>query len=118
MTRAQARRAFLIRASSMVALGAASKLSAVAATGPTPITIANASGDLNLTMGALMHQEKLLESFGLAPEVLVVADGTRILGGVVGGSVDATFMSGFGQVFPAIERGAPIKILAGGALLP
>jgi ABC-type nitrate/sulfonate/bicarbonate transport system substrate-binding protein len=69
-------------------------------------------------MGALMRQQRFYESFGLAPEVLAVADGTRILGGVVSGSVDASMMSGFGQVFPAIERGATIKILGGGALLP
>jgi len=48
----------------------------------------------------------------------VVADGTRILGAVVSGSIDASMMSGFGQVFPAVERGAAIKVLAGGALLP
>jgi ABC-type nitrate/sulfonate/bicarbonate transport system substrate-binding protein len=69
-------------------------------------------------MGELMRQQQFLESFGLAPEVLNVADGTRILGGLVSRSVDISTMSGFGQAFPAIERGAPIKILAGGALLP
>ena len=92
--------------------------SAAAASKPTPITIANASGGLNLTMAALMRQEKFLESFDLAPDLLQVADGSKILGGVVGGSVDASMMSGFGQVFPAIQRGAAIKILGGGALLP
>lgn len=69
-------------------------------------------------MGALMRRERLLESFGLDPEVMGVADGTRILGAIVGGSVDASMMSGFGQVFPAVAHGAPLKILAGGALLP
>jgi hypothetical protein len=84
----------------------------------TPLTIANASGSMNLTMAELMRQEKLLESFDLEPNILTVADGTRILGGVVSGSVDLSTMSGFGQAFPAIERGARIKILGGGALLP
>src|SRR5713101_6598017 len=85
---------------------------------PVGIKIANAGGNLNLTMGELMRQQQFLESFGLAPEVLGVADGSRILGGLVSRSVDISAMSGFGQAFPAIERGAPIKILAGGALLP
>lgn len=89
-----------------------------AAARPTPITIANASGGLNLTMAALMRQEKFLQSFNLDPDVLQVADGSKILGGVVGGSVDASMMAGFGQLFPAIERGAAVKILGGGALLP
>ncbi len=69
-------------------------------------------------MGALMRQEGFLESFGLDPAEIQVADGTRILGAIVGGSVDVSMMSGFGQVFPAVEHGAAIKILAGGALLP
>lgn len=85
---------------------------------PAGIKIANAGGVLNLTMAELMRQRGFLESFGLSAEVLTVADGTRILGALVGGSVDLSTMSGFGQVFPAIERGAPIKMLAGGALLP
>ncbi len=93
-------------------------VSARAASSPANIKIANAGGSLNLAMGELMRQQKFLESFDLAPDMLTVADGTRILGGIVGGSVDVSMASGFGQVFPAIERGAAIKILAGGALLP
>lgn len=82
------------------------------------IRIANASGSLNQTMNALMHQQRFLEDFGLTPEILEVADGTRILGALVSGSIDTSMMSGFGQVFPAVERGAPIRIIAGGALRP
>lgn len=83
-----------------------------------PIKIANASGGLNLVMGELMRQQRFLESFGLAPDVLGVSDGSKILGGLVSGSIDATYMSGFGQVFPAVERGADLRIIGGGALLP
>ena len=90
----------------------------VSAGGPVGIKIANAAGAMNLTLAELMRQQKFLESFGLQPQILAVADGTRILGGLMGGSVDISTMSGFGQVFPAIDRGAPIRILAGGALLP
>jgi ABC-type nitrate/sulfonate/bicarbonate transport system substrate-binding protein len=82
------------------------------------ITIANAAGGSNLTMAALIRQEGFLESFGLQSEILTVADGSKILGGIVSGSVDASFMSGFGQAFPAIARGAKVKIIGGGALLP
>jgi ABC-type nitrate/sulfonate/bicarbonate transport system substrate-binding protein len=88
------------------------------AVAPKSVKIANAAGALNLVMAELMRQQRFLESLGLAPEVLAVADGTRILGGLVSGSIDVSTMSGFGQVFPAIARGAPIKILAGGTLLP
>lgn len=91
---------------------------ALAAAGPAPIKIANAAGGPNLVMAELMRQQRFLESFGLAPDVLSVSDGTKVLGGVISGFVDASFMSGFGQVFPAIERGAPIRVIGGGALPP
>ena len=47
-----------------------------------------------------------------------VSDGTKILAGIVGGNVDISLASGFGQVFPAVEHGAGLKILGGGALVP
>ncbi|MFM2289504.1 MAG: hypothetical protein RL684_2647 [Pseudomonadota bacterium] len=82
------------------------------------LRLANAAGGLNLAMSSLMRQQGFFETFGLAVEALDVSDGTKILGAILGGSVDATFMTGFGQVFPAIERGAELRIIAGGALRP
>jgi NitT/TauT family transport system substrate-binding protein len=117
MFRITSRRHVLRAASTMAALAALPPHRARAA-GVLPIRIANASGTLELAMGALMRRQRYLERFGLEPEVMGVADGTRILGALVGGSVDASMMSGFGQVFPAVAHGAPLKILAGGALLP
>jgi ABC-type nitrate/sulfonate/bicarbonate transport system substrate-binding protein len=100
------------------AIAAQTRVRSAGATARSRVTIANASGSLNLTMAELMRQEKLLESVDLDPNVLTVADGTRILGGVVSGSVDLSTMSGFGQAFPAIGHGARIKIIGGGVLLP
>lgn len=100
------------------ALAAVLPVPAPAAAALLPIRIANAAGGLNLVMAELMRQQRFLQSFGLAPDQLAVSDGTKILGGVVSGSIDASFMSGFGQVFPAIERGADIRVIGGGALLP
>ena len=100
------------------AIAAQTRVRLARAAARNSVTIANASGSLNLTMAELMRQEKLLESFDLKPNVLTVADGTRILGGVVSGSVDLSTMSGFGQAFPGIAHGARIKIIGGGALLP
>jgi ABC-type nitrate/sulfonate/bicarbonate transport system substrate-binding protein len=83
-----------------------------------PVTIANAAGSVNMTMQELMKQQGFLEEFGLEPNVMAVADGSKIFSGIVGGSIDLSTMSGFGQLFPAIERGANIRILGGAALLP
>ena len=111
------RRELLATGSAAVALGAASLRSGFAA-GGNPVKIANASGALNQTMAALMKNTGFLESFGLAPELMEVADGTRILAGIVSGGVDISAASGFGQVFPAVEHGAKLKIIGGGALVP
>src|SRR5882757_7095392 len=88
------------------------------AAAPIPVAIANASGNVNLTMQELMKQQGYLQEMGLAPTITNVADGSKITGGLIGGDVDLTTMAGFGQVFPAIERGARLKILAGAGLLP
>ena len=109
------RRMLLGQAGAAVATAQAGR---VLAASPIPVHIANASGSTNLVMTALMRQQRFLESFGLDPDILNVGDGSKIVGGLLGGSLDASLMSGFGQVFPAIERGAPIRVIGGGALLP
>jgi ABC-type nitrate/sulfonate/bicarbonate transport system substrate-binding protein len=103
----------------MLAAALGPRLASAAPSGqPMSVTIANASGAVNMTMQELMKQQGFLEEFGLAPNVMAVSDGSKILSGIVGGSIDLTTMSGFGQLFPAIERGANIRILAGAAVLP
>lgn len=112
------RRKLLLNAAGAALVAALPGGGAVAAASPTPIRIANATGGLNLVLAEIMRQQRFLESFGLAPDMLGVADGTKILGGIVSGSIDASFMSGFGQIFPAIERGADLQVIGGGSLLP
>lgn len=107
----------LFQATGAAVLGSACIPSALSATGKS-VRVANAAGGLNLTMTALMRQMKYFEAFGLAPELMSVSDGSKILAGIVGGNVDISLASGFGQVFPAVEHGAGLKILGGGALVP
>jgi ABC-type nitrate/sulfonate/bicarbonate transport system substrate-binding protein len=47
-----------------------------------------------------------------------VSDGSKILAGVISGDGDICCGSGFSGLFPAIERGARIKILAGAGISP
>ena len=105
------RRTFIASASSAALAGEAS------AAGRT-IHVANAAGALNLTMAAFMKRMRFFEAFGLTPDILTVADGSKMVGGVLNGQVDASFSSGFGQLFPAMEHGAGLKIIGGGALTP
>jgi len=83
-----------------------------------PANIANAAGAINLAMQELMKSQRFLEEMGLAPNIVNVADGSKIVSSLIGGDMDISTMSGFGQVFPAIERGGKLKILAGAMLLP
>jgi ABC-type nitrate/sulfonate/bicarbonate transport system substrate-binding protein len=115
---------FISRRRDLLRLGAGAFASAVqpfhlvrAAT-PDDIAIANAQGQMTVVMKELMKQQKFFESFGLSPTLIDIADGTRILAGIVSGDVDCSMMSGFGQAFPAIAKGASLKVLAGAALLP
>jgi len=86
--------------------------------GSMPATIANAAGIVNATMQELMNQMGFLQAFGIEPKILSIADGSKVTAGIIGGEIDCTMMTGFSQVFPAIERGAKMKILGGAALLP
>ena len=84
----------------------------------TRSNIANASGAVNLTMLQLMKDQKFLEEFGIEPNIVNVADGSKIVSALLGGDMDLSTQSGFGQVFPAVERGGKLKIIAGALLLP
>jgi len=116
MTDWLSRRAMLVRLSAPAILAAAGcgRTSGSA----NAVHIATAAGGLNLTMSELLRQQKFLESFDLEPDVVAMSDGTKIVGGIYSGSLDLSPMSGFGQVFPAIERGADLKIINAATLIP
>jgi ABC-type nitrate/sulfonate/bicarbonate transport system substrate-binding protein len=82
------------------------------------VHIATAAGNFNVTMNALLRQQKFLEAFDLNPELVPIADGSKILGGIYSGSLDVAPLSGIGQVFPAIEHGGALKIINASTLVP
>jgi ABC-type nitrate/sulfonate/bicarbonate transport system substrate-binding protein len=102
--------------------GAAALTLAGCGRGSTPgdgnIRIGSAAGSFNLTMTALMKQQGYLEALGLHPETISVSDGAKIMASVISRSVDVVPISGFAQVFPAVERGAPIRIINAATLRP
>jgi ABC-type nitrate/sulfonate/bicarbonate transport system substrate-binding protein len=117
MSHELSRRALLGRLSAAAVL-AASGCGRQTAGSLAPVHIATASGGMNMTMSELLRQQKFLESFDLNPDVVPMADGSKIVGGVMGGSIDVSPMSGFGQVFPAVEHGADLKIISAATLVP
>jgi ABC-type nitrate/sulfonate/bicarbonate transport system substrate-binding protein len=83
-----------------------------------PIQIANASGSTSLTIQQMLKDGGYLEQFGVKANIINVADGSKIVAGIIGGDIDLSMMSGFGQIFPAMEKGAKLKVLGGAAVLP
>jgi len=81
------------------------------------INIVNTSGNTNVVLATLLKQEGIFEQLGLDANILHVSDGSKLIGSLLSGEMDMCALSGFGQVLPAIEKGARLKILAGGALL-
>ncbi len=117
MTDDLSRRAMLKQFSAAAVL-AASGCGRRSSGAPNLVHIATASGGLNMTMSELLRQQKFLESFDLSPDVVPMADGAKIVGGIMSGSIDVSPMSGFGQVFPAVEHGADLKIISAATLIP
>ena len=68
------------------------------------INIVNTSGGTNLVLAAMMKQQSIFEQFGLEATITNVADGAKLMGGILTGEMDICPLSGFGQVFPAIEK--------------
>jgi ABC-type nitrate/sulfonate/bicarbonate transport system substrate-binding protein len=81
------------------------------------INVVNTSGNTNVVLATLLKQEGIFEQLGLDANILHVSDGSKLIGSLLSGEMDMCALSGFGQVLPAIEKGAKLKILAGGALL-
>jgi ABC-type nitrate/sulfonate/bicarbonate transport system substrate-binding protein len=81
------------------------------------INVVNTSGNTNLVLAAFLKQEGFFEQLGLDANILHVSDGSKLIGSLLSGETDMCALSGFGQVLPAIEKGAKLKILAGGAVL-
>jgi NitT/TauT family transport system substrate-binding protein len=102
--------------------GAAAVFSLIAprrlmAADPLKINVVNTSGNTNVVLATLLKQEGIFDRLGLDANILHVSDGSKLIGSLLSGETDMCALSGFGQVLPAIEKGARLKILAGGALL-
>jgi len=80
------------------------------------INVVNTSGNTNVVLATLLKQEGIFEQLGLDANILHVSDGSKLIGSLLSGEMDMCALSGFGQVLPAIEKGAKLKILAGGAV--
>lgn len=79
--------------------------------GRIPVNVVNTTGNTTLSLQHLIKQEGFFEDFDLDPQLLNVADGSKLMGALVSGSSDVCILSGFSQVLPAIEKGARMKMV-------
>ncbi len=82
-----------------------------------PVNIIRSSGNLTATIEELMAQQQAFEKFRLAPKTIAAADGAKVLGSVLTGEMDICPLTGFANIFPAVQRGAKVKLINGGVLL-
>jgi ABC-type nitrate/sulfonate/bicarbonate transport system substrate-binding protein len=79
------------------------------------VKIVSTSGTTNLVLTALLRQRGYLQAWGIDPTFINVADGNKVVAALISGDVDICPLAGFTQVLAAIAKGAPLKIIAGGA---
>lgn len=77
------------------------------------VNIATASSNLATTLQTMLRTGGFLDRFGLESEPLFVQDGSKLMAAVISGEVDLCPLSGYAQVFPAVARGAEIKLVNG-----
>lgn len=80
--------------------------------GTTEVNVVNAASTEVFAMQHVLDQKGWLKQFGVAANTKNVASGTTITSAIVSGQGDIAVLNGFGQVYPAVEKGAPLRILA------
>ncbi len=76
------------------------------------VNIVGAAATAGAALQWIMKDQGFFKKFGLAPNIVSVADGSKLMGAVIGGGSDIVVISGFSQVLAAIEKGAKIKLVA------
>ena len=118
------RRAFLRAGAVAVgAVGAGSALAACGSSGSSPksatgksltsINIINTDTTDTLAFQQILQSKGWLEAYGVKASTTNVADGVKATAAITSGSADIALMSGFGQIFPLIAKGEPLKLIGG-----
>jgi ABC-type nitrate/sulfonate/bicarbonate transport system substrate-binding protein len=91
---------------------------ALAADGDRHATVFSSAGVMQSVLKELMNQQGFFRQVGIDADMQLISDGNKILAGLIGGNGDMCGGSGFSSLFPAIAKGASIKIIAGAAVVP
>lgn len=80
------------------------------------VNIVSTAGTTQTVIAALIDRMGWFQALGIEANYLTVADGNKVVAALISGSADLCPTSGFTQVLAGIEKGAPLKILGGGAI--
>jgi ABC-type nitrate/sulfonate/bicarbonate transport system substrate-binding protein len=100
-----------------LAAGAALAFAPGRARAADTVNIINTGANDSFALQALIKNRKYLENLGVNDATQNVSDGVKLMAAIVNGGSDIAILTGFSQVFPAIENGAQVKVVAG-AMLP
>src|SRR5262249_8437039 len=76
------------------------------------VNLLGAAATSGAALQEIMRSEGFFKRFGVEPDIISVADGSKLMGAIIGGSGDLVVLSGFAQVLAAIEKGATVKLVA------
>jgi ABC-type nitrate/sulfonate/bicarbonate transport system substrate-binding protein len=99
-----------------LSLASPSLITGAYAAGPV-INIVTSNSTLTNTILSLMDQKGYLKTFGVDAKTTNVADNSKVVPSLIGGDSDIAVVIAFSTLFPAMSRGAPLKLLGGGSLL-
>jgi len=83
------------------------------AAGLQPVNVINTGSLDSFVMQNLVQDSGYFARYGVAGSPTNVSDGIKLLASIVQGGSDLAIMTGFNQIFPAIEAGAGLKLIAG-----
>jgi ABC-type nitrate/sulfonate/bicarbonate transport system substrate-binding protein len=92
---------------------AAGLLTACGSSGSDTVKILNTSATAAIAINHMLASGKYFENAGVKAEITNVSSGNQVLAGVASGSADITILSGLIGVFPGIEKGMKLKVVAG-----
>ena len=81
------------------------------------VNIINTGANDSFALQSLIANRHYFDSVALTANTQNVSDGVKLMAAIVNGASDIAILTGFSQVFTAIENGAEIKLI-GSAMLP
>jgi ABC-type nitrate/sulfonate/bicarbonate transport system substrate-binding protein len=93
-------------------------LTAAMAQSAMRIDAVSLSANTNRLFDELLVSQGFLEKFGVAPNTIAVADGTKVMAALLSGNAGLCMQVGFASVIPAILAGAKLKVVAVAEALP